>query len=205
MTFCWGSMPLTNESCSASWIRIVLFSSLTVKTPTKNKFFCLLLFEGTFTYFFKDKKSKRSHKTVGIKVLLTIFDWWEKNLDPDPDLDPYLWLTNPDPGGPKHIRIPIRICNTGLHVAEVWIIVAGTLWTTPAPSVSTGRNISRSAPRSSTWRRAPSSWITDSQSDCVMLRDSNQWGGKPPAIGPNHLKTRALQLDNWRPIRLRHA
>ncbi len=35
--------------------------------------FCLLLFEGTFTTFFKDKKSKRSHKTVGIKVFLTIF------------------------------------------------------------------------------------------------------------------------------------
>ncbi len=36
-------------------------------------FFCLLLFEGTFTSFFKDKKSKRSHKTVGINVFLTIF------------------------------------------------------------------------------------------------------------------------------------
>jgi hypothetical protein len=34
----------------------------------KKKFFCLLLFEGTFTSFFKDKKSKRSHKTVGINV-----------------------------------------------------------------------------------------------------------------------------------------
>jgi hypothetical protein len=38
-----------------------------------SKFFCLVLFEGTFTSFFKDKKSKRSHKTEGIKVLLTIF------------------------------------------------------------------------------------------------------------------------------------
>jgi hypothetical protein len=34
------------------------------------KFFCLLLFEGTFTSFFKDKKSKRRNKTVGIKVFL---------------------------------------------------------------------------------------------------------------------------------------
>jgi hypothetical protein len=33
-------------------------------------FFCLLLFEGTFTSFFKDKKSKRSQKPVGIKVFL---------------------------------------------------------------------------------------------------------------------------------------
>jgi hypothetical protein len=38
-----------------------------------SKFFCLFLFEGTCTSFFKDKKSKRSHKTVGIKVLLTSF------------------------------------------------------------------------------------------------------------------------------------
>jgi hypothetical protein len=29
-----------------------------------SKFFCLLLFEGTFTSFFKDKKSERNHKTV---------------------------------------------------------------------------------------------------------------------------------------------
>ena len=39
----------------------------------KKKFFCILLFEGTFTSFFKDIKSKRSHKTVEIKVFLTIF------------------------------------------------------------------------------------------------------------------------------------
>jgi hypothetical protein len=37
------------------------------------KMICLLLFEGTFTSFFKDKKSKRSKKTVGIKVFLYIF------------------------------------------------------------------------------------------------------------------------------------
>jgi hypothetical protein len=45
------------------------------KTNLKKKFFCLLLFEGTLTSFFKDKKSKRSHKAVGIKVVLTIFAW----------------------------------------------------------------------------------------------------------------------------------
>ena len=37
------------------------------------KFFCLLLFEGTFTLVFKDQKSKRRHKTVGTKVFLTNF------------------------------------------------------------------------------------------------------------------------------------
>jgi hypothetical protein len=46
------------------------------KTDPKTIFkevFCLLLLEGTFTSFFKDKKSKRSHKAVGIKVFRTIF------------------------------------------------------------------------------------------------------------------------------------
>ncbi len=33
-------------------------------------FFCLLLFEGTVTLFFKDKKSKLSHKTAGFKFFL---------------------------------------------------------------------------------------------------------------------------------------
>jgi hypothetical protein len=37
------------------------------------KQFCLLLSEGTFTSFSKDKKSKRSHKAIEIKVFLTIF------------------------------------------------------------------------------------------------------------------------------------
>jgi hypothetical protein len=36
--------------------------------------FCILLFEDTFTsFFFIGKKSKRSRKTVKIKVFLTIF------------------------------------------------------------------------------------------------------------------------------------
>ncbi len=40
------------------------------KKLIKKKFFCSFLFEGTFSSFFKDKKSKRRHKAVGIKVLL---------------------------------------------------------------------------------------------------------------------------------------
>ncbi len=47
-----------------------------LKDVKKNNFFlkfsCILLSEGTFTSFFKDTKSKRSHKTVEIKVFLTI-------------------------------------------------------------------------------------------------------------------------------------
>jgi len=37
-----------------------------------NKLFCILLFEGILHKFSK-KKSKESHKTVEIKVFLTIF------------------------------------------------------------------------------------------------------------------------------------
>ncbi len=72
--------------------------------------FCLLLFEGIFTSFFQDRrKSYWSHKTVEIKVFLTIFAWWWK--DPDLKPDPYLQLT--DPGGPKNLWIlRIRIRNT---------------------------------------------------------------------------------------------
>jgi hypothetical protein len=44
------------------------------KKPIKKKnFSCILLFESTFTSFFKEKTSKRSKKTVEIKVFLTIF------------------------------------------------------------------------------------------------------------------------------------
>ncbi len=74
MTFWGGSGSadpclLTNGSGSGSgsWIRILLFSSLTFNMPAKNKFltqfFLLLLFEGTFTSFFKDKKSKKSQNS----------------------------------------------------------------------------------------------------------------------------------------------
>ncbi len=64
-----GPMPLTNGQ----------FSSLTFKMPTKTNFlanfFCLLLYEGTLTSFFTDKKSKR----VTDSRFFLLF------LDPDPD------------------------------------------------------------------------------------------------------------------------
>ncbi len=58
-------------------------------------FFCLLLFESTFTSFLKIKSQKES-KIVGIKVFYYFFAFL-----PNPDPDPYLWLMNPDSGGPK--------------------------------------------------------------------------------------------------------
>jgi hypothetical protein len=60
------------------------------------KFFSLLIFEGTFISFFKYKKSKRSYKTVGIKVFVGSGS---------------IPLTrDPDPGGPK--TGPVQIRNT---------------------------------------------------------------------------------------------
>ncbi len=39
----------------------------------------------------------KSHKTLGINPILTIFALWQK--EPESDPDPYLW-TDSDPGGP---------------------------------------------------------------------------------------------------------
>jgi hypothetical protein len=44
-----------------------------VKKKQIYSIFCFFLAEGTFTSFFKDKKSERSHKTVEIKVFLLFF------------------------------------------------------------------------------------------------------------------------------------
>jgi hypothetical protein len=63
-----GVMPLTMDPDPAIFIL-----DLQEDATKKSKFFCLLLFEGTFTSFLKDKKSLRSRKTVGIKVFLTMF------------------------------------------------------------------------------------------------------------------------------------
>jgi hypothetical protein len=52
-------------------IFIIDFQDANQKIIFLTKFFCILLFEGTFTSFFKEKKSKRSHKTVEINVFLT--------------------------------------------------------------------------------------------------------------------------------------
>ncbi len=40
------------------------------KTNFLTQFFCLLFFEGTFTSFFKDKKSKKSHKIINSRFFL---------------------------------------------------------------------------------------------------------------------------------------
>jgi hypothetical protein len=75
-----GSMPLTNGSGSGCGYVSCYFCQWPSRGQRKlilfKKFFCLLLFEGTFTSLFKDKKSKKSHKIVEINVFPTIFAWW---------------------------------------------------------------------------------------------------------------------------------
>ena len=70
-----GSMPQNNGSGFGSGSCYFRHSPSRHQqiTNLKKKFFCSLLFEGTFTSFFKDKKSKRSHKTVGITVFSYYF------------------------------------------------------------------------------------------------------------------------------------
>ncbi len=89
-------MPLTNGYGSGFRIRILLFSSLTFNTPTKNflnKFFCLLLFEDTCTRtsFFIDKKSKvTKQERINIFLLFLQDDRriQEAQKHTDPDSDP---------------------------------------------------------------------------------------------------------------------
>ncbi len=62
-----------------------------LKRSSSSNFFCLLLFEGTFTSVIIDKKSRRGHEKVEIKVFLTFFACLWK------DPDPYKIMTDPDP------------------------------------------------------------------------------------------------------------
>jgi hypothetical protein len=105
-----GSMPLTNGSGS-SYFRHWL-SRRQQKNNFQKKFLCLLLCEGTFTLFFKDEKSKRSHKTVGIKVFSYYFCLMTEGSGSLP-------LTSRSGSGrPQTMWIRIRIRNTACDVRE---------------------------------------------------------------------------------------
>ncbi len=99
MTLWCGSMPLTNGSGSFYFRHWP--SSCQQKTNKKKVF---LFITNTFwrCIYIILKKSKRSHKTGGIKVFLPIFAWRLKDLDSDPYR--YLFLIDPDPGGLKTYR-----------------------------------------------------------------------------------------------------
>jgi hypothetical protein len=85
-------------------IRILLFSPVTFKRPTKSKLFLrtfLLITYHVFTSVFKDAKLLRSLKTVEI-IFSKFFACWWKDLDPEPDLEP-------DPDQNKNLPIRIRV------------------------------------------------------------------------------------------------
>jgi hypothetical protein len=64
---------LNHEIISRIIVLIVFLFVKQLKNPRKSFLLITVLFEGTFTSFFKDKKSLRSHKAVKINVFLTIF------------------------------------------------------------------------------------------------------------------------------------
>ena len=103
-----GFMPQTNGSeCGSGSCYFRHWPSRRQQKTNFEKVFLLITFEVTFTSFFKDKKSKRSHKTVEVKVFLTIFANWLK--DPDPD-----------PWGPKHVDPDSQHC---LWIINFWLFL----------------------------------------------------------------------------------
>ena len=101
-------------------IRILLFSSLTFKMPSKSNFlnlvFLLISFQVTFTLFFQRLKSKRSHKTVGIKVFSSYFCLMMEGSRSTV----YLLLVDMDPGGLKHVEILICRFLTYLQLSKIF-------------------------------------------------------------------------------------
>ncbi len=75
------SVPLTNGTGSGS-CSFRQWPSRRQKKIFFKKVLCLFLF-GTFTSFFKDKKSQRSHKTVEMKCFLIFYAcWWRIRIRP---------------------------------------------------------------------------------------------------------------------------
>ncbi len=70
---------------------------IVLQDVNKKLVFLLIAFRRYIYIIFSKIKSYRSHKAVGIKVFLTILAWRWK----EPDPNPYLWLSYPDPGGQK--------------------------------------------------------------------------------------------------------
>ncbi len=71
----------------------------------KNNFLLFSVF--TFTSFFKDNKTFRSHKTVEIKVFLFFFVYWWK----DPDLEHC--MLDPDPLTYKNCQYTVHLRRQG--------------------------------------------------------------------------------------------
>jgi hypothetical protein len=139
------------------------------------KFFCLFLFESLFTSFFKDKKSLRSHKTVGIDVFLT-------NLLDDRRFGSgagSVSLTNGSgfrSGRPKNVRtIRIRIRNTARTYTASHIHTTGI----PSPTylMWASRLLWNSAISDSLNSDSTAGWIQDHNSRTINNNKNKTDGG----------------------------
>jgi hypothetical protein len=74
-----------------------------------HKFFCLILFDGTFTSFFKDKKSKNS-RNQGFSYYFCLIEISGFGSIP--------LTSGSESGRPKNMWIRIRISNTVFSVAD---------------------------------------------------------------------------------------
>ena len=93
-------------------ISIINLQDANKKIILKKRFFCILHFEGSFSSFFKGKKSTRRHKTVEIKVFFYYFCLVIEGSGSIP-------LTNGSGSmRPKNMWIRIRIRNFGTSVAD---------------------------------------------------------------------------------------
>ncbi len=109
-----GSMPLTNGSGFRSCFFRQWPTRRQQKTNLKKLFFCLLLFEGTFTSFFKVKKVKKksqNSRNQGFSYYCCLMVEGSGSVP----------LTNGSGSRrPKNIRIRrIRIRNTAIHTSKM--------------------------------------------------------------------------------------
>ncbi len=124
------------------------FSSLTFPRCQQKLFFLkvflLITFWGYMYIIFKDKKSKRSHKAVGIKVFLTFFllgdgriyirihtsEWWIRIQEAQKHVDP----VDSDPGSdPQHC---ICVWDKLRYIHEELRSVVNPEWFSPAPDLT---------------------------------------------------------------------
>jgi hypothetical protein len=94
--------PWIHASGSGSRIRILLFSSLTFKMPTKTNFifyFSAYYFLKVHLHNFSKIESQKESQNSRNQDFSNYFCMMKG--DPDPEPDPYLWLMDPNPRGPK--------------------------------------------------------------------------------------------------------
>jgi hypothetical protein len=110
-----GSVPLTNGSGSNSGS--YFFLQVTLRMQKNNFLYFLITYPQA--HYLQSKSFYFLLKILGKKIVFCkhcfslLSTFMRKGKDPEPDPDPYHCLMDPDPGGPKIMRIlQIRIANT---------------------------------------------------------------------------------------------